>query len=491
MTTIHVVGLGPGDISRVPIGVLDLFESGLPVFLRTNRHPAVDGLLSRNIQFETFDSIYESEETFADVYTEISRTLFVKAAELGDIIYAVPGHPLVAEQSVQNLIHGQTNQISVIIGPGQSFLDPVCQAVSLDPIDGFALLDGTSLSEQDLLPRMHTFIGQVYDRAVASDVKLSLMDVYPDEFPVTVIRAAGVDGLERVETVPLYELDRITWIDHLTTIYIPKVAEPGILARDPWYVKAIVDRLREPDGCPWDREQTHASLRPYAIEEAYEVAEAIDGGDMDELATELGDLYLQVLLHARIASETGEFSIRDVYQLLADKLVRRHPHVFGEKKAKSAADAEESWRKAKAGESGLGENGTSVLAGVKQGRPAFWRAEQVQKCAAEVGFDWNHANQVLEKVKEEMNEIEVEFKKGRFDLAKEELGDLLFAAVNLARWIDANPETILADATHKFEKRFTFVEQRVKEKGNNWSLFSLEQLNSLWNEAKMKSNHKI
>jgi tetrapyrrole methylase family protein / MazG family protein len=490
MATIHVVGLGPGDISGIPVGVLHLFESGLPIYLRTNRHPAVDGLLSRNVQFETFDSVYETRDTFADVYTDIAQILFAKAAKLGDIIYAVPGHPLVAEQSVQNLIYGQTSQITVKIGPGQSFLDSVCQAVSINPIDGFVLLDGTSLSLQDLLPRMHTFIGQVYDRAVASDVKLTLMNIYPDEYLVTVIRAAGVAGLERIATVPLFELDRLEWIDHLTTVYIPKTGEPGILARDPWYVAGIVDRLRNPDGCQWDKEQTHASLRPYAIEEAYEVAEAIDRDNPLDLAAELGDLYLQVLLHARIASEMGDFTIRDVYQLLADKLVRRHPHVFGENRVKSATEAEKSWQEAKQEESGQDEASKSKLASVKQGRPAFWRAEEVQKCAAKSGFDWNNARQVLEKVKEEMNEIEVEFDRGRFDLAKEELGDLLFAAVNLARWIHANPETILAQATQKFEKRFNHVEQRVREKGNNWSLFSPEQLNSFWNEAKMKSNHK-
>ncbi len=495
MAIIYVVGLGSGDLSSMPLGVLERLKSGLPVFLRTKQHPGVSGILQHGIVFETFDSIYETSETFVQVYRQIADRLVAEARRQGDIVYAVPGHPLVAEQSVQNLLELKLDDVCVQIESGQSFLDAVLKVVSIDPIEGFLLLDGTSLNSDQLAPSMHTLLAQVYNREVASDVKLTLMDVYPDDYAVKVIRAAGVRNQERVETIPMYQLDRLPWIDHLTTVYIPKTAKTSILARDSHYVEKLVHRLRGPGGCPWDKAQTHLSLRPYAIEEAYEVADAIDRDNLQDLTQELGDLYLQVLLHAEIASEKGDFDLRDVYSSLANKLIRRHPHVFGTVKAGTAEEAEISWQAAKAAETASGGDrgavdSPSTSIQVKRGQPAFWRAVEVQKCAAKLGFDWTERLHVLEKVKEEINEIEEELKVEQLEHAREELGDLLFAAVNLARWIDIDPETALVAATRKFEQRFAFVEQCVENMGNNWLETSPEQLNLFWKEAKIQNQHK-
>ncbi|MCL6444787.1 MAG: nucleoside triphosphate pyrophosphohydrolase [Alicyclobacillus sp.] len=487
MTTIYVVGLGPGDINGLPLGAYRRLQSGLPVYLRTAVHPVVDELRAQGLQFVSFDDYYEQGERFEEVYQRMADTLLHLAATEGDLVYAVPGHPLMAEQSVQNLLE-QSGDIHIDIGPGQSFFDPVCTVLQLDPIAGLTLLDGTMLTTDQLQPRHHLLIAQVYHPSVASDVKLTLMDVYPDNFPVTVIRAAGVANLERVERLPLYELDRVEWLDHLTTVYVPAADADIVQARDPWFVTDLVKRLRDPDGCPWDREQTHASLRPYVLEEAYEVAHAIDEDDPDALASELGDLLLQVLLHAQIASEDGDFTIRDIYAALANKLIRRHPHVFGDVRADNAADAESVWRAAKQTESATQGGGTQqatpVLADVKHAQPPWKLALSLQRAAASVGYDWTSLSEVVDKLREELTELQAEVSGADADAMAEEFGDFLFSAINLARWLDLDPEACLAHANTKFERRLLAVEQAIQQRGQRWEDLDAAALDAEWLKAK-------
>ncbi|MBX5436602.1 MAG: nucleoside triphosphate pyrophosphohydrolase [Alicyclobacillaceae bacterium] len=492
MATIRVVGLGPGDWSAMPLGTYELLKSGRPVYLRTAVHPVVPRLEAEGVTFLSFDTMYERARQFSELYREIAAALIREAQRHGDVIYAVPGHPLMAEQTVQHLLASAS--VDVVVGPGQSFLDPSLALVRADPAEGFLLLDGTALHSQQLRPDMHTWIVQVFNRDVASEVKLTLMDVYPDEYAVTVVRAAGVPGEESCRHVALYELDRIEVLDHLTTVFVPRTEDPLILRRDPWFVAGLVERLRAPDGCPWDRSQTHRSLRPYVLEEAYEVADAIDGmddeGDGEQLVGELGDLYLQVLLHAQIGQEAGAFNLRDVYAALVDKLMRRHPHVFGDRQARDAAEAERLWRTAKASEQG-GQLGTgpaggapSALDGVKLARPALMAARELQAAAAAVGFDWPDVRGVLAKLREEIDELEHEVAAGDAARAAEELGDLLFAAVNVARWLGADPEAALAHANRKFRSRFLTVEKAVRKTGRDWHAFTPAELDALWAQAK-------
>jgi tetrapyrrole methylase family protein/MazG family protein len=322
------------------------------------------------------------------------------------------------------------------------------------------------------------------------------MEVYPDDHRVMVVRAAGVPGEQRVLEVPLYELDRLDVIDHLTTVVVPALPNDLTRRRDPWFVADLVRRLRGPDGCPWDRKQTHESLRRYVIEEAYEVADAIDAGDPDALADELGDLYLQILLHAQIASESGDFDLRDVYAALAEKLIRRHPHVFGQESAQSASDARARWEDMKRAERAEraavtgGDAPQSILAEVRRGRPAWMVAKALQEKAAEVGFDWDRVTEVADKVREEAAELAAEIERAGGSDARvaEELGDVLFAIVNLARWLDLDVEESLAKANRKFEQRFRHVERRVRESGRPWSDFSLAELDEYWNEAKIQAD---
>lgn len=488
MPTIHVVGLGPGNLDTLPISTHRLLHAGLPVYFRTAVHPVVAQLAKEDVQFTAFDSLYESEAAFADVYRRITETLLAAATTAKEVVYAVPGHPLMAEQTVQNLLADATG-VDVRIGPGQSFVDPVCTALRIDPIDGLLLLDGTNLQASQLSPHLQTLIAQVFHRRVAAEVKLTLMEVYSDEQPVTVVRAAGVPELERTEQVALYELDRLDWIDHLTTVYVPASAQAA--RRDPWTAVALVKRLRQPGGCPWDRKQTHETLRPYVIEEAYEVAHAIDEGDRDQLADELGDLLLQVLLHAQIAAEDGSFALRDVFEKLSEKLVRRHPHVFGDAQARTVEEAKDIWTQQKQAESGSpaglpadDEQSQHWLTGMRHGRPAAAVAADVQARAAAVGFDWPSQDGVMDKLYEEVKELATAVQQGQ-EQAVDELGDVVFTLVNLARWLKLDFEAVLSQANQKFTRRFSYVEQRVLSETTGWQDVDLDSLERYWQEAKI------
>lgn len=245
----------------------------------------------------------------------------------------------------------------------------------------------------------------------------------------------------------------------------------------------IMATLRGPQGCPWDREQTRESLKAFLIEEAYEVLEALDDGGHEKLREELGDLLLQVVFHAQVAAELGEFSIGDVLDDLTDKLVRRHPHVFGETRAETPAQALSNWERLKQAERG-GVEEASALAGVPKTLPALLRAQRLQDKAARVGFDWGEAAQVLHKVDEELAELKEVIGKGR-DAVEAELGDLLFTLVNLSRFLDLNPEEALRKCMEKFTRRFRHIETSIAARGKSLTESSLEEMDALWEEAKV------
>jgi tetrapyrrole methylase family protein / MazG family protein len=482
---IEIVGLGAGDLEQLPLGVYKKVTKAQHLYLRTKEHPVIDELVKDGLKFTSFDSVYEKHEQFEAVYLEIASVLLEKAAS-EEVIYAVPGHPLVAERTVQLLLEkGQEAGIEIVIGGGQSFVDALFQSLKIDPIDGFQLLDGTSLNAEDVKQSQHIFISQVYDQFVASEVKLTLMEKYPDDYMVTIVTAAG-SKQEEVMTVPLYELDRQVKVNNLTSVYIPPVKDEKILFKNFSKLREIISVLRGPNGCPWDKEQTHESLKRYLIEETYEVIEAIDQGDIDHLIEELGDVLLQVMLHAQIGEDEGYFSIADVIEGISEKMVRRHPHVFGSVEVENTAEVLQNWEEIKKQEKG--EVDSSLLDGVSYSLPNLIRAFELQKKAAKVGFDWQEISPALEKVKEELQEFEAELDgmNGQSELAKKEFGDLLFAFVNVARFLKIHPEEALFETNAKFVRRFQFIEKRVSESGRKFTDFSLDELDQFWDEAKRK-----
>ncbi|MGZ4161443.1 MAG: bifunctional methyltransferase/pyrophosphohydrolase YabN, partial [Neobacillus sp.] len=474
-----------GDLEQLPFGVSKKLMGSSHLYLRTKEHPVVAELEKEGLHYTSFDSIYEKHDQFEAVYQEIVGTLLDKAQNEA-IIYAVPGHPLVAERTVQLLLEkGPKSEVEISIGGGQSFIDALFQSLKIDPIDGFQLLDGTLLERNQLQVDQHIFISQVYDQFVASEVKLTLMERLPDDYEVYIVTAAGSKN-EIIEKVPLFELDRRVTINNLTSVYIPPVKDEQILLKNFSKLREIIAELRGPNGCPWDKEQTHESLKKYLIEETYEVIEAIDSGDIDHLIEELGDVLLQVMLHAQIGEDEGYFSIDEIIEVLSAKMIRRHPHVFGNVKATSSEEVLQNWQEIKKKEKG--ETATSLLEGVSKSLPNLIRAYELQKKAAKVGFDWQEITPALEKVKEELQEFEDELigTNEHKLLAKKEFGDLLFAFVNVARFLDIHPEEALFETNEKFIRRFQYVEKKVKESGRVFTEHTLESLDRYWDEAKLK-----
>lgn len=483
---ITVLGLGAGDFEQLPIGIYRQLKETSVLFLRTKEHPVVDELVKEGIQFQSFDDIYESHDKFEEVYEHIVDVLLQKVKEM-DITYAVPGHPLVAERTVKMLLEQAQSgkgDFEVEIKGGQSFFDAMFTALEIDPVEGFQFLDGTDLHEDELQLKQHIIIGQVYDSYIASEVKLTLMERLPDDYEVLIVTAAG--SREQVlKRVPLYELDRESELSNLTSVYVPPVREAELLYGEFQALRKVIADLRGPNGCPWDREQTHESLKKYLVEETYEVLDAIDDGDDDLLIEELGDVLLQVMLHAQIGEDDGYFTIQDVIRAITEKMIRRHPHVFGEVSVDTADEVVKNWDEIKRGEKPEVVR-DSLLDGIPKELPSLYRAYELQKKAAKVGFDWKEVEPMWAKVKEEIAEFENETASLDKERLEKEFGDIIFALVNVARFYKIDPEDGLRATNLKFYNRFRFIEETVKEKGYDITKMSLEELDSIWEEAKKR-----
>ncbi|TDL30417.1 nucleoside triphosphate pyrophosphohydrolase [Jeotgalibacillus sp. S-D1] len=480
---IEIIGLGAGDLDQLPLGVYKKLTQALSLTARTLSHPVIDELKAEGVKFASFDNIYEAHDRFEDVYKEIVDTL-VKQAKENHVTYVVPGHPLVAEQTVQMLLELQREgQADVSIIGGQSFLDDLFTAVEIDPIEGFQLVDGTNLHQDELQLTQHVIIGQVYDSFIASEVKLTLMERYPDEYPVTIVTAAG-SSRQQIKTVPLFELDHELELSNLTSLYVPPIKEENQLYGEFFKLRQIIAKLRSPEGCPWDREQTHDSLKRYLIEEVYELLEAIDNDDIDHMTEELGDVLLQVMLHSQIGEDSGYFTIQDVIYRITEKMVRRHPHVFSDVTADSPEEVVNNWQAIKQQEKGQTSEESSILSNIGKGQPALIQALEIQKKAAKVGFDWDDRSGAWDKLEEEWQEFQDEVANGDKEASLKEFGDILFALVNVSRFHDIFPEEALIMANQKFMKRFSYIEKKVKESGQSFEAFKLTELDQFWNEAK-------
>jgi tetrapyrrole methylase family protein/MazG family protein len=317
-------------------------------------------------------------------------------------------------------------------------------------------------------------LGQVYDRRVASACKLWLLERYPPDHEVRVLAAAGT-AEARSRRVPLADLDHSEAFDHLTSVYVPAL-DPLRDMRASTAIPYIAARLRAPDGCPWDREQTLESLKPHLLEEAFEAVAALDGGDSEATAEELGDLLLLITMLAQIAEEAGQFDLPQVEETVTGKLIRRHPHVFGEMRLGTAGAVVQNWERIKAGE----RRGGSALDGVPSAMPALIASQVMQRKAAAFGFDWPDVAGVYAKLEEELLEVRDAAPDGKL----EEVGDLLFALVSLCRHLHLDAEEALRRANAKFRARFQAVEALCAVRGLDLGALDAAALDALWREAK-------
>lgn len=481
MGKIYVIGLGPGNINALTLGAIERMHSSDKNFLRTEKHPTVKYLSERKIPYKSYDYLYEAGEDFKEVYEKIVEELTRESQNNDTINYFVPGNPLVAEKTVELL---KKRDLDIEIISGMSFIEPLIELIDKDPIDGLKLVDGSSFDTLDIDINSDTIITQVYNRRILSEIKISLSEVYGDDHMIYEIHSAGVEDDEKKQLIPIYELDRIEEVGPLTSLYVPKIEEKDKKTFDFNDLLGIIRLLRSENGCPWDMEQTHSSIRQCMIEEAYEAVDAIDRDDIDNLSEELGDVLLQVLLHSQIGYEEGEFDIYEVMSSLANKLIYRHPHVFNQKKLANSSEIVYNWNKLKYKQRGIQKISDKFKSLPKI--PTLMRSLKVQEKASEVGFDWEHLEEPLNKVIEEYNEmVEAinEFPLGD-ERIEEELGDLLFAIVNTSRFLKVNPEIALNKTINKFIDRFEFIEEKAESLGKKLEDMSLDEMDKFWNEAK-------
>ncbi|MFM8866959.1 MAG: nucleoside triphosphate pyrophosphohydrolase [Ilumatobacteraceae bacterium] len=475
---IVVVGLGPGPLDLLTAATLREVERIPHRYLRTSRHDSASAVPGAS----TFDHLYESGDTFDEVYRHIVETLVEAANDRGEVLYAVPGSPFVLETTVQLLLADDRVQVTAL--PAMSFLDRAWALLGIDPVNaGVRLVDGHRFVEQAAGECGPLLVAQVHDTWVMSDVKLAYEDATGDE-EVLILHHLGLPD-ERLIRTTWQELDRVHEPDHLTCLYIPRLASP--IAGEMQRLHRLARTLRE--RCPWDQEQTHASLIKHLIEETYEVVDAVNALDANDPATdqelieELGDLLYQVEFHATIAEQEGRFTLSEVVQTLHDKLVRRHPHVFGDVQANTADDVVDTWDSVKRTERG---ESASIFDGVAKSSPSLSYSQKVQKRAAGVGFDWPDHQGALDKIVEESKELA---SASGAEAIEMELGDLLFSVGNVARHLGVDAESALRRSTDKFRRRFEEVERLARARSLELSSLSLEELDGLWNEAKANLGH--
>ncbi len=481
---VTIVGLGPGPLNTLTKATLDAIENIAVQFVRTHMHPTASLLPNAT----SFDNLYERFETFDEVYAAIAEKVAAAAIEHGEVLYAVPGSPLVLENSVKQL--ALDPRIAVDILPALSFLDLAWDALGVDPVNASVrLIDGHQFGQEAVGERGPLLVAQVHSKWVLSDVKLTLENSTGDE-PIVILHHLGLPDQQVIHT-SWSQMDQVVEADHLTSLYIPQLASP--IDSEMAALHQLARTLRQE--CPWDREQTHESLVKYLLEETYEVVDALkaldpsDPSTDDALIDELGDLLYQIEFHAAIAEEQGRFSIVDIARSIHSKLVRRHPHVFGDAVANTAQDVVTTWQAVKETEreaKSIGQSGPiSIFDGVAGSSPSLMFAAKLQKRAADVGFDWPSFDGALAKVIEETAELRHAIDAGGdSDAVQMELGDLLFSVVNLSRHIGHDAELALRYASLKFRARFELVEQLAAQRGLNISALSLDQLDKLWDEAK-------
>ncbi len=439
------------------------------LFLQTDRHPSANPVKEAGLSYRTMDDLYETAEDFDALNKAIAQRL----NEGTDCVYAVPGDGCFAQlDAIRSACEAQGAELSVLPGvPYAKAAFPMLQSARICTANG--LPDKPNLGENLCIQEIDTPLA-------AGEVKLFLQRFYSDEQPVS-LAAMQPDGSYRIHRIPLFELDRRSDFFAGTVLLVPPVP---FFERSRYQYNdlcAILDRLRAPDGCPWDREQTHESIKGDLIEECYELCDAIDEGDDDHLIEELGDVLMQVVFHATIAKEQGRFDEDDVSDMLVKKLIYRHPHVFGNVTAKTSGEVLKNWDALKAAQRRQTTQ-AEAMCSVPKRFPALMRSEKIQKKARKVGFDWQTAEEAFSKIPEETEELARAMRTGRN--ISEEAGDLLFAVVNVIRLLGLDAEQALHDASDKFIRRFAEMERLVSEDGLNLSEMTLEEQDRYWRKVK-------
>ncbi|NLJ78776.1 MAG: nucleoside triphosphate pyrophosphohydrolase [Tissierellia bacterium] len=485
MGKIYVLGLRSGDIESQAPDMIEELNRGYRTYLKTEDHPIVEYLRDRNMEYTSYDHIYGDDIEPSAICSYIADDLIDGARSYGRINYLASHNPLIAEGTVRTLLQRNIPDVEVQIVASPDPLIDIIGPICGDPIGGLKIIDGTGFDFNDMDINLDIIVLQAHNRGVIENLRRVLSLVYEDEYIVYVIGNTNIVGRRRVSPFPIGQLNEAEDIEPSISIYIPKVDK---IDKKIYSLADIMDTmkiLRGDKGCPWDRQQTHMSIRECMIEEAYEAVDAIDSGDIDGLIEELGDVLLQVIFHSQIALEAGRFNLYDITTQLNKKLIYRHNHIFDDKKVEGTDEVVYNWDKMKYKDRNLATY-TDYLNDVPR-LPSLMRGFKVQQRASKIGFDWDDVGGALTKVMEEYREVLEsidEVKGGGMDKVEEELGDLLFAVVNVSRFLGINPEVALNRTINKFIGRFQFMEEKSTRIGKKLEDMSLEEMDLLWDEAK-------
>ncbi len=478
MYSITVVPLGPGSPELITLGALNHLKKAKNIILRTAKHKAVDFLTEEGLVFETLDSVYERSEDF-DAFTLAAAESVLKAAQKGAVTYAVTDPS--QDATVRLLLERAGEKVKIL--PGVPLSAPLMQsALPKMPVLVSSATDLPEVNAQQAL-----CVVELNSKILAGEVKLKLLEKY-GEFAQVDFFAPSEAAMRKFSRIHLQDLDRQKRYDHTCGFIVYPLALMDKTCFDPEDLQKILRILRAPDGCPWDREQTHTTLAKYLVEEANETFCAIMDEDWDETAEELGDVFLQVIFHATVGEEFGTFTFSDILRAICSKLIRRHPHIFADEKVTTSAEVVKVWDQVKKAEKGKQAAGERML-DVPRGLAPLLRAEKVQKLAAKVGFDWDKPEDALEKVLEETDELLEAIKTGQG--LEDELGDLFFSCVNVARLMEVSADQSIHKTTEKFIRRFNWMEKEIKNDKKVLELLTINEIGVYWERSKAEMNDAL
>lgn len=467
MQTITIVMLPAPD--ALTLAQQSALLRGKQIFLQTERHPSAQIARNLNLAYRSMDDLFESSEDFDALNLAIANRL----CEAGDCVYLATGSIQKSQlPAIQNA--ALSRGVAVCVLPHMS-----AGVVAFPDREAAISISAHDLPEQ-IDPEQNYVVDEIDSRIVAGDVKLFLSEFFSDESFIS-LASIGSGGSYSARQIKLCDLDRQKSYDATTILYIERSEYEARTRHGFDDVMRIVRRLRAPNGCPWDREQTHESLKNALLEESYELIDAIDEADDQHICEEMGDVLLQFALHAAIAEEQCAFTARDACTELVEKLIYRHPHVFGTIRVSGSDEVLKNWDALKMSQRNQTTQ-TEVLKSVPKSFPALLRSRKVQKKAADVGFDWESAEQAFYKIAEETQELKEAMEQNSH--VEEEMGDLLFAVVNVARLLKLEPEFLLMQATDKFISRFEIMEQLARKRGKELKDLPFREQDKLWDEAK-------
>jgi tetrapyrrole methylase family protein/MazG family protein len=455
VAVLSVVSLGTGSAEYLTRGGEAAMRNAKQLVLRTGRSPIAAFLTEQGLSFETLDSLYEQCEDFDAFHQAAAVTLFSRLKE-GDLCYVVGDAAF--DGTVFALQKLKPREMELRIVPGVSLAD-CCLSLVKRQGGHVRILSACELEDSRLLPDEPLLLCELYSRECAGDCKLKLMELLPDELPVTLLTGREEDGSLQAKEIPLMELDRQPSYDHLSAVYIPEVPMEQRSRYDMDDLVHVMARLRSPEGCPWDREQTYESLLPYLLEESYEYIQAVREDDPDHMYDELGDVLLQVVFHAEIGRQHGDFDILDVTTAICRKMMERHSHIFGGASADTPEEVARNWEAIKRRQRGI-TTARQAMQEVSKGLSPTMRAGKVQQKAARAGYAFPETEDALQAVRNAAVKAEEALSKKRDP--EKALGEMLFAAVNAVRQCGKNADIALNEATDRFIE--DFQEEKSPEK---------------------------